>query len=270
LQLVDAHAHLEPRASDSIIKSLEAKHLKYPEERITVFSNSVDLDTSNSNIRLSKEHPDIVVPFVGIHPQSISAQTSQKDSKEIFLQNMDELRKILPGAAGIGEIGLDPKYGGLEQQVRLLEMQLELAEDNPRLPLTFHSRETTERILDISSTFKLPNRKLFHWFSGTRETLSRLQSLGAYVSFGPAAIFSGRLSELVAVADKGMILSETDSPLVLSSLSRSESVSPFVVASVVFRIAQIKNWSFENASEVIAENSNGFLQAQNSLRLNSA
>lgn len=261
---MDSHAHIE--LDSGFLDSIKSMCNADSEiNKILVFSNSVDLESSKRNIELAKTIP-CIFPFVGIHPQSLQniAPGVIAHFKEDVLEKLQEL---IPQASGIGEIGLDPKYGNLEFQKEVLQLQLELAEKRKDLPITIHSRETTTLICDLLSVYNISNRILFHWFSGTEQELSKLSDLGIYVSFGPALLFSKRLSGLYLKADKRLVLSETDSPLVLRSLQGHEVVSPFVVASVLFKMAELENIAFEEIVETIYLNSSKYLRAQNSLSI---
>jgi TatD DNase family protein len=231
-----------------------------------VFSNSVDLDSSKANLELAKECPKSVIPFVGIHPQSVLniPGSSISDSEVERLSN--GMEELIPKAKGIGEIGLDPKYQKFDLQIKLFEMQLRFAEKT-RKPVTIHSRETGTQILEMISSYALNGKLLFHWFAGTDDELSRLQDRGIYVSFGPALLFSNRLSRLLRRADPSLVLAETDSPLKLESLVGHSLISPFVVTSVLFEMGQVLKVAFEEISERIYCNSIAYIQPQNSLSL---
>jgi TatD DNase family protein len=268
LVTVDCHAHLDDKFSLPFLDSLRAiENLNTGRSPMWLFSNSVDLDSSNANLLLAEEFPKSVVPFVGIHPQSAKSIFSKRRSDEINDRLRNKLDGLVQQAKGIGEVGLDPKYGDMELQVQLFEMQLQIAEKHSSLPITFHSRETISQIIDLISAFKLSNRMLFHWFAGTEAELAKLRDLGTYVSFGPSLLFSKRMSNLASIADNNLILSETDSPLMLGSLEDHKIVSPFIVTSVLLQMAQIRKSSFQEISDTIYRNSVAYIQAQNSLSL---
>jgi TatD DNase family protein len=255
--IVDCHSHLDDKACNAFVKSLQAMERKATGSGILIISNSVDIDSSKANISLAKSFPKSVIPFVGIHPQVVISE----HKIDLDLETLkSKLKGIAQNAKGIGEIGLDAKYEKLDTQIELFEMQLEIAKDYEDLPITIHSRGMISRILDILSTFNLSNKLLFHWFSGTEQELSKIGDLGIYISFGPALLFSKRLSNLLARADQDFVLAETDSPLRLGSFPDHELVSPFLTTSVVFNMGKIKQATFQKITEIVYHNSIAYLQ----------
>lgn len=203
---------------------------------------------------------DTILPFIGIHPEIYRSIDSDLSIDELDTM-MDQVSLLIPRAKGIGEIGLDSVYGHFENQKLLFSGMLRLAEKTG-LPTTIHSRSAISEILNMLKTHKLKGKILFHWFSGTKEELKQVQDCGMYVSFGPAIIFSKRMSTLVESADTRFILAETDSPTRYKSLLDSPS-DPILVASVIFRIGMLLGISFERAVEMVLTNSSSYLGTQN-------
>jgi TatD DNase family protein len=245
------------------LKSIAKGRQEFKRPDFRVFSNSTDLGSSRRNLEIASVLPECVIPFVGIHPQAIVEKPSLRVTNDNSKQTITFLQQLVERAQGIGEIGLDETYGLEELQLDIFQKQLEIAESKPWLPLSLHSRNATARVAEILSTFHLRNRVLFHWFSGTEQELNKLESRGYYVSFGPALIFSKRLQALVKGANKSLILAETDSPLIFSSLLGSRPVTPFVVSSVIFKISEIRGESYDEMKFVTDQNAEGYIQAQN-------
>ncbi|MHB1908239.1 MAG: TatD family hydrolase [Nitrososphaerales archaeon] len=248
---VDSHSHLDNSYLDHFTGSLKAYN-KSREEKLHVFSNSVDIESSRKNLELAKKEPESITSFVGIHPEILSS-TDQLSFGSIE-EMCAEIATLVKNAGGIGEIGLDPKYGNASIQEALFERQLRIAEKCPDLPLNIHSRDSVKRVIDILSTFSLKNHVLFHWFSGSEIEAKISTSRGYYVSFGPSLLYSKRLCSLLREYDASLILSETDSPLVFSSFSKEVPITPFALSSVVFRMAEVKLESYGEMVKTLEDN----------------
>ncbi|MGI0092213.1 MAG: TatD family hydrolase, partial [Nitrososphaerales archaeon] len=235
--LIDAHAHLNEPLLAGFVNSLEKIG-----GNISVYSNSVDLATSVWNIQASNRL-EAVVPFVGIHPEIFSRSTNAKLSRESLDQMVEKVGELFYSASGIGEIGLDPNYGRADEQAYLLTRLLDYAEDS-RLPISFHCRNTFEKILDTLSSHTIHGNLLFHWFAGSESDLKRLHDNGIYTSFGPSILFSKRMARLVETSDAEYILAETDSPTIFRSII-DHPTTPFIVSSVIFKMSLIRKVSFE-------------------------
>lgn len=234
--------------------------------KFRIISNSTDVSSSIRNLEIASRFHGAIVPFVGLHPE-ILALGGESLTEAGLEAGVERLGELLSKAQGFGEIGLDPKYGRERMQKMLFASQLELAESHPDLPVCIHSRNSTQKIIEILSTYHLQNEILFHWFTGSASELQKLQSQGCYVSFGPALIFSKRLQRLATEADQSSILPETDSPLVLQSLIGASFISPFAVTSVIFKFSELLHKQFSDTMLLMEENTNRYLRAQNSLRV---
>jgi TatD family hydrolase len=252
------------------LKSLENIEFKFPSRsrvRFRIISNSANIPSSETNLKIASKFHGSVIPFVGIHPGVVMDSASPTITVKNLEYSCNQLVKLLQRASGIGEIGLDPKYGHEEIQLQILEKQLQLSESRPSIPISIHTRNTVEKVSEILSTFRLSKRVLFHWFAGTESELERIQSRGFFASFGPALIFSKRLQNLLRSANQKLVLAETDSPIIFSSISKTQPLSPFAVSSVIFKMAEIRQSTYEDMLCLMEENANDFLQAQNSLRV---
>jgi TatD DNase family protein len=255
----------------AFLKSLENiennfQSQKWP-PKYRIISNSTNIQSSKRNIEISSKLHRSVIPFVGIHPETVMEIGPAKNIGEKIEDYCHQLEDILESARGMGEVGLDPKYGYEDLQLLILKNQLEILESKPSLPISIHTRNTIEQVLEILSTFKVSNRVLFHWFAGNQSDLENVQSKGYFVSFGPALIFSKRLQSLLRSANLKLVLAETDSPLIFSSISKKEPLSPFAVTSVIFKMAEVTGSSYDEMSYIMEKNTDDYLQAQNSLRV---
>jgi len=254
--LCDSHAHLDSGSLKPFVSTLNLIA-----DKLKVISNSVDIESSHNNLEIAKGARNVRA-FVGIHPEIFSRESSKKMNKEEMDKTVEELGELLALASGVGEIGLDPKYGRLPDQLYVLNGILKIAEST-KLPLTFHNRETVSDILKILPSYKFKEaRILFHWFAGSESELGLINDRGYFVSFGPSVIFSRRLNHLLEIADQNHILSETDSPTEFRSFL-SGSIVPLLVGSVVFKMSLIKKMKFSEMQDLLEHNYLEYLGTQN-------
>jgi len=258
--LVDAHAHLDEPGLEDFVEVLCNTGTQ-----IVVVSNSVNLDSSIKNLELCNRS-DKIWSFVGIHPDVVRPKNYGKSvTPEILDEMIEGVRKIAGRSSGIGEIGLDPKYGFEKEQERLFHGMLSICEKTT-LPSSIHNRNSVAKILDILSTFALKGSVLLHWFAGTEEELKKIQDRGFYVSFGQSILTSKRMQGLVDKTSIDFLLPETDAPTPFAGLNNSIG-TPFLIASVVFEICFIKKISFEELQEKMEKTLWNYLGTQTSLRV---
>lgn len=256
--LVDAHSHL----NEVSLSQYSEDSANWPAGPL-VLTNSVNFESSLRNLELGRQSK-LFIPFVGIHPEIFRQNISMRDRSSLRAM-VDKIGELITFSSGIGEVGLDPKYGSVEEQERLFVSLLELCEKSS-LPVTIHSRDSVGKILEILSGFNLKGKILFHWFAGTESELKVLEDRGIFVSYGPSILYSKRMSRLAEKSRMDLILSETDSPTPYASLTSGIS-TPYFVASVVFKLSMIKGVSFDTMKEWIHRNVVEYLGTQTSLRV---
>ena len=258
--LLDSHAHLDESALQDFVQAISRS-----ETEITIISNSINLESSLRNIELAKLS-DNIIPFVGIHPDVFKQPSAGAGIRKAPLDTMiDNIRELAALSSGIGEIGLDPKYGSVTEQENLFRTMLTISESTG-LPTSIHNRNSVSQILEILSTFDLKGSVLLHWFAGSEQELAQINDKGIFVSYGPSILSSKRMRSLVEKTRSDLLLPETDSPTLFTSLNHSVS-TPFLIASVVFEMALIKNIPFTELKEKIWKNVLSYLGTQNSLRV---
>ena len=209
-------------------------------------SCGIDGKTSRATLRLAGVSPENVRAFVGVHPSEAAGAGP-----------LDWLREALGRAAGLGEVGLDPKYSATvpkSAQMRVLLAQLDAAEVF-RKPVQVHSRDAERECLDTLGGFRL-GPVLMHWFQG-EALLSETLGRGYFVSFGPALLYSKRLQKMAARCDPTQVVTETDAPVAYAPLGGIRG--PSLVPSVVFKLAELWGVQFEDARATLAGNSRRFL-----------
>jgi len=239
VRFVDSHLHLDGQHAPGAIALARANKTRF-------FTCGTDRKTSLDGVGLAVSNRDLVSAFVGLHPSEANRE-----------KNLSWLKGALSKAAGLGEVGLDPRYSGIGSrsvQTRVFAKQLEAAEDAGK-PVQVHSRGAERECLDLLSEHSLRS-VLMHWFQDGNKT-SELFARGYYVSFGPALLYSKRLQAMAGRADGGLVLVETDSPVPYAPLGGVSG--PSLVPSVVFKLAELWRKSFDEIRATTVENSGRFL-----------
>lgn len=207
---------------------------------------STGKENSMLTLQFARENGRLVRPFVGVHP-----------SEALVEPELSWLAPVLGEAAGVGEIGLDPKYSEVAEgspQTKVFEEQLALAQRHGK-PVQVHSRGAEAKCIDKLSAFTL-RAVLLHWFEG--ESLAReAADRGYFVSFGPALLYSKKLQRLAAAYNEDLLLSESDGPVRFAPLGGAGG--PWLVPSVVFKLAELRRKLFEDMAQVLVRNCVNYL-----------
>jgi TatD DNase family protein len=206
----------------------------------------VDGPTSSLGLDLAAAWPMAIKAFVGVHPSEAGKERS-----------LDWLGPALKRATGLGEVGLDPKYsevGARSTQQSVFREQLAAAEREGK-PVQVHSRGAERECLKVLAEFRLRS-VLMHWFEG-EDVLKEVIERGYYVSFGPPLAYSKKLQRMAAKCERGLVVTETDSPVPYAPLRGTHG--PWLVPSVVFELSQVWRVGFDDARELAWQNSVRYL-----------
>jgi len=233
--LIDTHCHLDFSDFDSdrdeVIKRAHDNGIS---QIINVGSS---IAGSQRSLKLSLEYPG-VYSVVGIHPHEADSFDA---SLEASLSGLAKNDKVV----GIGEAGLDyfRNHSKKENQLRLFYFQIGLAKELG-LPLVIHTRcagEDTLRMLKEA----MPLRGVVHCFSGDRDFLEAILTLGFFVSFTCNITYkkSQDLRDMVRAVPLGKLMLETDCPYLSPEGFRGKRNEPMQVKLLAEFIAGIKNLS---------------------------
>lgn len=246
--LFDAHIHLSDSEYkddiDLIINSMKKVGLK-------ACAVSMDNASSQTTLEIAKKS-DLVLPFVGIHPEKAS------DDLE---SNISLIRKNSQSISGIGEIGLDRTYTSSDEQFarqkNVFTKLLEEAE-NLKKPVSVHSRRTLDDIFEIIPSYRISGF-LLHWFDGNKKQLKKAMDLGCFVSYGPLTVYSQDKQVLVSNTERDKILVETDGPVKFSRCFGMKAAQITFIPSVVFCVSKILGQSYDECASVLEANSKNYL-----------
>jgi len=252
MRFVDVHIHLsDPEYNGKTSEVVDdARKIGV----VAMVSNSMNLETSKSSLKLAEEHEGLIYAALGIHPWNVNqlAPNELEQTKDFILQNGANNEKVV----AIGEIGLDPQYAKhkaqKELQTEVFHEMLRLAE-NLTLPVIVHSRWSAPKIIEILPSYSL-NTVLWHWFSSPIDMLPKIVGRGDYVSVGPPAAFSTRIQEVAKLVPLENLLTETDGPVHYYGPFKDRFTTPAFIPEVVKAIAEIKEIKKNVVAEQILHN----------------
>lgn len=249
MRFVDAHVHLSDEEYGKCISEIiaDAKDANV----IALVSNSMDLKTSQENLRLASQYPNLVYAALGIHPWNVQTLTEEDVQRTFeFIKEQAQFKTLV----AVGEIGLDFKYMTIwNKQLKVFDEMLHLAEELD-LPAIIHSRGTTAQIIDMLPSYRI-KKVLLHWFSNPISALAKAVENGYYITEGPPTVYSNGIREVVNRVPLTNLLTETDGPVrFFKSPFDGKRTTPSYIPKVVEAIAGIKKMNMAEVAEQITEN----------------
>lgn len=239
----DSHCHLFKECFDNIDEIIKGAK----ENNVDKYISAADsIATCHEMLELSRNYDNVYVTL-GIHPENCF-DSLEELSALVAEYNHDD--KVV----AIGEIGLDYYYGkeNKEKQLEVFEYQLKLAQDY-NLPVVVHSREAT---LDTINCLKKYNVKgVIHCFSGSLETALEYIKMGYAIGVGGVMTFKkSKIDEIIKNIPLESIVLETDSPYLTPEPFRKYKNEPKYIKTIAQYLADIKNVSLDEVSEVTENN----------------
>lgn len=210
-------------------------------------------NTIESEIRGGANDLPRAYSTIGLHPHDASNQgMAGIDGIERLLKlyGSDKSNRLV----GIGECGLDYFYLHSEKsdQRKVFSRQIELAKAYD-LTLIIHTRDSWDDTFSILDECGVPDRMVFHCFTGDREIAFKAIEIGAFLSFSGMVTFKN--AEPIREAAKSVpldrILVETDSPYLAPIPHRGKPNVPEYVSIVGEFMADLRKISVEEFSRSV-------------------
>ena len=258
--LSDTHCHLYMHDFENdlntVIKDAHAAGIR------KILVPGIDLETSQSSIRLSDQYPEFIYAAVGIHPNhSTGVEDSDLDSIESLANHSN--------VAAIGEIGLDfyRDKASSNDQIHVLIKMLKIAKKTGK-PICIHNRDADSIIIEIldswysdlvetkSDLTKRPG--VFHSFSGSEIISEWALTHNFFLGISGPVTFpnSKDLQNKIREIDLTHLLVETDAPYLSPQPHRGKRNEPANVRFVCEKIAEIKQIGIEEVIVRTSENAN--------------
>jgi TatD DNase family protein len=226
LRWTDNHCHLPAGdEADEVVADARAHGV----ERLV--DVGTDLAHSRQVIEVARRH-DGVWATAGVHPHDA-------------VQGIGGIAELLdePEVVAVGECGLDHHYDHSpgDVQRRVFAEQIALAHEHD-LALVIHTRAAWDETFDILGAEGVPERTVFHCFTGGPDEARRGLDLGIHLSFSGIVTFPSapELREAAALCPLDRLLVETDAPYLAPVPHRGKANRPALVAVVGAAVADAK------------------------------
>jgi len=231
---VDSHCHIHdehiPNGADGAIAAANDMGV---DVLVTV---GCDRATSLAAIDLAERH-DGVFATVGLHPHEALHGTAS------IADLLDDPRAD-DHVVAVGEAGLDYFYehSPRNTQRRVFAEHIQLAHTR-RLPLVVHARDAWGDTFDILDAEGVPERTIFHCFTGGPDEARSGLDRGIYLSFSGIVTFSSAVDVQAAaeLCPLERMLIETDSPYLAPKPHRGKKNRPAWVPHVAQFIADLRD-----------------------------
>jgi TatD DNase family protein len=222
---VDNHCHLEVADAADLVDEAAAAGV----ERIV--NVGTDVDASRTAIDIARRFAGVWAT-AGVHPHEAKL-------------GLDGLESLLarPEVVAVGECGLDFHYDHsprpVQRDVFAAQVALALAHD---LALVIHTREAWDDTFAVLAAEGIPERTVFHCFSGGPAEARRALDTGACLSFSGIVTFktADDLRAAAALCPLDRLLVETDAPYLAPVPHRGKPNRPAWVALVGEAVAAAK------------------------------
>lgn len=230
--LVDTHTHIFGEAFLTDLEEVISRFQKAGVARALL--PNID-SASVSDLLKTLELSPFAKPMWGLHPC------------HIFANWEEELEKIYPQfamhpAVAVGEIGLDFYWSrDFEKEQELaLKVQLQWALDL-KLPVSLHTREATQRTIDLVKPFAQQGLKgVFHCFSGNETEAREIVGMGFCLGIGGTITYKNNSLKnfLPKIPIENLVL-ETDAPYLAPVPYRGKRNEPGYLVEVAFALASL-------------------------------
>jgi TatD DNase family protein len=239
---VDSHCHLQLAGGDQHVERARAANVEW------MVCVGTDLETSQAAMTMADRHPDVFAA-VGLHPH---------DASKLGVEwSLLEPLAVSDQCIAIGECGFDLYYehSPRDEQETAFRFQIRLAQRTGK-PLVIHSRDAWDDTFRVLDDEGVPERTVFHCFTGGPAEAKAALERGCHLSFSGIVSFknAGDLREAARLAPADRILVETDSPFLAPEPYRGKPNEPAFVAAVGAALARTRAVDAEEIAELTRAN----------------
>ena len=203
-----------------------------------------DVAQSAAAIDVARRH-DGVWATAGVHPHDASG-------------GIDGLEALLsePDVVAVGECGLDYHYDHSPRHVQreVFAAQVALAQHHG-LALVIHTREAWDDTFAVLAAEGVPERTVFHCFTGGADEARRALDVGAVLSFSGIVSFprADDVRAAAALCPLDRMTVETDAPYLAPVPNRGRPNRPAWVPLVGAAVASVKGVAVEDVEAATTE-----------------
>ncbi len=239
---VDAHCHPASvtAGADAVLDAAREAGVAW------VVAVGTDLASSREAVALAARRDDVVAT-VGLHPHDADRLDAEWAELEALVRG--------GGVAAVGEAGFDLHYNNspVAAQAEAFRRQVRLANE-VGLPLVVHTREAWDETFEVLASEGVPERLVFHCFTGGPDEARRALAVGGHLSFSGIVSFKNaadvRAAAALTPADR--LLVETDAPYLAPVPHRGRENSPALLPAVGAALATAVGRSVDEVAETTA------------------
>lgn len=237
---IDSHCHLYDKGGRTTAEIVEAARAAGVTAMIDV---GCDAESTARAIATATAFEGVWAS-AGLHPHDA------KYGIDTIVPYLDD-----PHVIAIGECGLDHYYDHSPRDVQreVFAAHVQLAHER-RLPMIVHTRDAWNDTFDVLAAEGVPERTVFHCFTGGPEEARRCLDLGAFLSFSGIVTFKNAadVQEAARLCPADRMLAETDSPYLAPVPHRGTTNQPAYVTHVVAALAALRDVSVDVVRESTA------------------
>lgn len=256
---MDTHCHLDVADGRTQLSPAEAIELAARVSIDRIVQVGCDVEGSRWAVQAARTWPSVIAS-VAIHPND-AARLVRDHGRDDLDRALTEIERLAADdhVRGVGETGLDyfrtrePEDQAIQRQSFAAHLAIARAYDRT---VVIHDRDAHADVLDVLDAEGLPQRMIFHAFSGDAEFALACLDRGAYLSFGGAVTFknAGALREALAVTPLDRILTETDAPYLTPAPYRGRPNASYLIPYTARLIATVINKDLETVCRALGEN----------------
>ncbi|WP_373894530.1 TatD family hydrolase [Virgibacillus natechei] len=246
--LFDTHVHLNARQffedRDATIQRAFDAGVSY---MVVV---GFDRETIPLAIEIAEQN-ETIYAAVGWHPV---------DAVDMTDEDLDWIEELSahPKVVAIGEMGLDYHWDKSPKDIQkeVFRKQIRLAK-KVNMPITIHNREATPDIIEILQEEDAKEvGGIMHCYNDSVDYVQACLDMNFYISLGGPVTFKNATmpKEVAAGVPLDRLLVETDAPFLAPHPNRGKRNEPAYVKLVAEKIAELREMTFEEISEITTEN----------------
>jgi len=203
------------------------------------------------------ERFESVVAGVALHPNE-APRLAARGTLDDALTEIDRLAASSDRVRAVGETGLDhfrTADDGHAVQEASFRAHVEMARRHAKA-LVIHDRDAHADVLRVLDDVPLPDRVVFHCYSGDVEMARHCAGRGWFLSFAGTVTFAnaGTLRSALAVTPLDRVLVETDAPFLTPHPYRGRPNGSYLVPVTVRKIAEVLQTDLDTTCAALQRN----------------
>lgn len=257
--VTDTHCHLDVADGRTQVSPAEAIELAAQVGIDRIVQVGCDVAGSRWAVQAARTWPSVIAS-VAIHPND-AARIVRDHGRDDLDRALAEIERLAADdhVRGVGETGLDyfrtPDKDDQVIQRESFAAHLAIAKTYNRT-LLIHDRDAHADVLDLLDAEGLPERMIFHAFSGDADFAQACLDRGAYLSFGGAVTFKNAndLREALKITPLDRIVTETDAPFLTPEPYRGRPNASYLIPHTARLIARVIDKDLETVCRALGEN----------------